>query len=118
MATAITTTTDNAGWLKMVLLWDWYPIVFDKFPGWEMDGEEPYSEKLIVTNGVGKSSREMAIAFDDVAAGRFYYRDWTDSGLPFVDGGESYRSAFWFQTKADRDKFREMFVPSLTTAGR
>ena len=46
--------------------------------------------------------------FDDKAKGLFYYRDWTESSLPFVEEGEIYMSGFWFQKLSDAKHFQEL----------
>jgi hypothetical protein len=102
-------STDNGGWKKNIPSWDWYPLVFAKWPDWEKEGDFPPFVELIITKGKGKSSHEMAVEFDDIAQGNFYWRDWTDSGLPFVDKGESYKSCFWFEFVFDRDIFKQKF---------
>lgn len=98
---------DNGGWLKKLLMWDWHDICLKGWPGWELDPstKAPHFTNLTVTHKSSKSSRDRAIEFDDLSEGRFYYRDWTDSGLPFVEEGEVYRSQFCFEKKADKEKF-------------
>lgn len=105
--------SDNAGWLKYVLMWDWHEIALAGYPCWDLEGapgkcHPPYAS-LDVVNGKRKSSRDIAAEWDDLAVGRFYYRDWTDSGTPFVRKGETYHSGFWFEKIADRDRFVERY---------
>jgi hypothetical protein len=35
--------SDNAGWLKKMLMWDWHEICLDSFPGWEIGHSVPFS---------------------------------------------------------------------------
>lgn len=102
---------DNLGWLKMVLMWDWHDLVMQRWPGWEREpgGKEPARVDLVVVKGRDRSSRELATEWDDLSRGRFYYRDWTDTGLPFVGDGEAYRSAFWFELVEDRNEFSRRY---------
>ena len=91
--------------------WDWknmiasdvfYKFQLDGYPGWH----KPLLEvKLEIVNGEDVSSRDMAIKFDDIARGQFWYRDVTQSGLPFVDSGERYRAIFCFQREDDYFEF-------------
>lgn len=104
-------SSDNGGWLKYVLIWDWHDLAFRGYPGWgrPSGSDSPFAVHLTVVSGRDKSSREIAVEWDDVAEGRFYYRDWTESGIPFVGEGEQYRSAFWFQFERDRERFLELY---------
>lgn len=54
-------------------------------------------------------SRKIAIEFDDIATGKCYYRDWTESGLPFVNEGETYQSGFWFEKLSDAQEFQKRY---------
>lgn len=102
---------ENGGWLKYVLMWDWHELCLKDWPGWDRSesGKNPPYVEISVRKGTDTSSRDLAIRFDDLAEWRFYYRDWTGSGLPFVSDGEVYRSGFWFQKKEDREKFLKMY---------
>lgn len=62
-----------------------------------------------VVDGHDKSSRDIAIEFDDIAQGHFYYRDWTGSSLPFVSGDELYASGFWFEFESDAYRFVKLY---------
>jgi hypothetical protein len=97
----------DLGWKRYVGTQDWFCVVLDGFPGWELNPatREPYRADLSVTKGRDRHSRDIAVEFDEIATGPFYWRDWTDDGLPFVSDGETYRSAFWFARRADFDVF-------------
>jgi len=94
--------------------WDWrnmlpssifHAMLLDGMPGWERDSGI-YQVRFSIIKGVS-SSRQIATWWDDLATGQFYYRDFTDSGLPFVDDGEVYKSSFYFQFKHDAIRFTE-----------
>ena len=99
-----------ADWNRMLAIDQFYGLQVAGYPGWNLtEGHPATVGPFVVVKGSGPSSREMAVAFDDVATGNFYYRDWTDSGLPFVAGGGAYRSCFWFQYTADAQLFERLF---------
>lgn len=108
----------NAGWKKKLLRWDWHEVVLDGYPGWDLvdaprgEAKHPPFVRLSIRNKTDKSSLDISREFDDVAVGRFYSRDWTDSsrgwtdsGLPFVDDGEVYSAGWWFQKREDAYAF-------------
>ena len=97
---------DNLGWKKKLLMWDWHEHALKGYPGWQLDSDRhPYFHKFVVVKGKGRSSHRIASDWDDSATERFYHRDWTSSGLPFVDDGETYWTGFWFESKAERERF-------------
>ena len=100
-------TLDNAGWNHKLLTWNWHSHSIDRYPGWELDKDDvPAFVKLTHVRGDGDTeSAVLANAWDDVAEADFYQRDWTDSGIPFVDKGDTYWSGWWFETAAERDRF-------------
>lgn len=103
--------TTNFGWLKKVPTHDWHLISFDQYPGWELEKDHPAFAKLTHVRGPdGVESHKLACEWDDIAIGRFYQRDWTDDGIPFVQEGASYWSGWWFETIAERDRFLEWFA--------
>lgn len=104
----------NWDWLKKVPIDLWHDLAIKGWPDWERDEgkDNPCFAMLVVTKGKDRSSRDRAIEFDDIAEGPFYYRDWTDSGLPFVADGETYKSGFWFALRSDRDKFVSLNSPT------
>lgn len=109
--------SDNAGWLKKMLVWDWTDVVLAKYQGWQIDMEQKRwpdrTPAFVKLTHVRRSSRHevesrvLCVAWDDVAEVRFYQRDWTDDGIPFVRDGDTYWSGWWFQTCTDRDRFLE-----------
>lgn len=103
---------ENWDWKRALPSDIWYDIVLDGFPCFEIDNytKEPYYHSFGTKDGEQKSSRKIAVEFDDVSEGLFYYRDFTDDGIPFVRDGDVYRSCFSFQFKKDYDKFFEMFL--------
>lgn len=103
-------TTQNVwNWNRMLCMADYYKLALAGWPGWDKpNGSEPPMTGLSHKAGVGKSSRELAIEFDDIAEGKFYYRDFTDSGIPIVSDGEVYRSQFTFQYASDFEKFNKL----------
>jgi hypothetical protein len=103
----------NAGWLKKVLMWDWHELALEGYPGWDLvesGGEKhPPFVKLSIRNGKDKSSEDITREFDDVAKGRFYGRDWSHSGSPFVRKGEVYDAGWWFEKREDAIEFMKRY---------
>ncbi len=99
-------------WNRKVPMWDWHTLQIHGYPGWELethsDGEHPAFFHLSCVVGDGPQSRELAVEFDDIAQGQFYYRDWTDDGIPFVRDKETYQARFWFQKSSDRERFAKL----------
>ena len=97
-------------WNKMLASWDYHTLSLDNWLGWEKaDNNEPYYLNLKFTYGEENSSRNWAVQWDDLAQGNFWYRDYTESGTPFLEKNDTYESIFAFQFKADYDKFKEAF---------
>lgn len=48
----------------------------------------------------GSDGHAIRVRCDDFCAYRFHSRDWTASGLPFVDGRPCW-SGYWFENKCD-----------------
>ncbi len=107
-------TTTNGGWKKYVLMWDWHDIQLKGYPGWERDaaGEVLWFDVGFI-QGDGLSARQIATQFDDMAVGRFYWRNWTKDGSSSVGKGEAYISRFWFEKLVDKDLFIEKFTVKL-----
>lgn len=122
----------NAGWIKKLLMWDWHEVVQDGYPGWDLVGEgididealrervvvalaggghhkHPPFVKLAIKNKVDKSSEDISREFDDIATGRFYSRDWSRQGSPFVHDGEVYDAGWWFQKREDAYTFIKLY---------
>jgi hypothetical protein len=114
-------------WNRKVPMWDWHSISLnlfrsnhDKKPledgdlgyGWEtIDGETPPNVQIAVKQGVGmRTSRDLAVETDDWCKGEFYYRDFTDSGIPVVRDDEVYHAAFWFQFASDKEEFEKRYI--------
>lgn len=101
----------NAGWRKKLLMWDWHEVAIEGYPGWDLVDprggwpKHPPFVKLAIQNKVGKSSEDITREFDDVATGRFYSRDWSADGSPFVGDGEWYDAGWWFQKREDAYEF-------------
>lgn len=105
-------------WLKMIPSTNWYQITLNGYPDWELvsyegDHPTPASIYLTIVQDVDRSSRDLAIETDDWVEGRFYYRDWTKSGIPFVDKNEEYYSRFWFQLEKDAKEFHNRYGGEL-----
>lgn len=103
---------NNWDWNKMITSWDYYELVHLEWPGWNKDPNtnQPYFSNFSILKGTQKSSREIAIEWDDLSEGNFWHRDFTESGLPFVDDGESYNTMFVFQFKRDWERFEEKYL--------
>lgn len=98
--------------------WDWkralpcdifHQVSLIEYPGWDRQDGQVLYVKLRLQKNKTKSSRDIAIAFDDMAINNFYYRDHTNSGLPFLSNDEIYHSSFWFSRLKDRDRFLELY---------
>lgn len=99
--------TNAWDWNRMIQSSDYYKLSLVGWPGWDkLERDEPPFVMLTHTHGDGKSSRDLAIEFDDVASMKFWYRDFTDSGIPIVRDGDVYCSMFVFQSIDDMVKFR------------
>ena len=97
-------------WNKSLGSSDFYDIQFNGYIGWDkIDNKEPYFVMLEIIKNKDKSSHEMAVEFDDISHGNFYWRDWTESSLPFVDEREAYWSGFTFQFAEDAKRFVELY---------
>jgi len=105
------TETNVWDWNKMLRMTDYHKLAIARWPGWDkVDRDEPPTVKMSCVVGEGESSRQIAIRFDDIADGSFYYRDYTQSGIPIVRDGERYGSTFIFQFVSDYEKFCEMIA--------
>lgn len=109
--------SNNAGWKRKVLMWDWHKLLFDGYPGWDLvdspEGPHPPFVKLERRGHIDKTSTDIDREFDDIATGRFYSRDWTSDGIPFVVKGEVYYSGRWFQKHDDALKFMSIYGGNL-----
>jgi len=106
------------GWNKKIPSWEFNKQVVKGFEDWETPSSEcgipmPKSILLDITDGTDRSSKDIAIEVDDWCGGMFYYRDFTNDGLPFVDNGEVYRTRFYFQRGADAVEFHTRYGGSL-----
>ena len=105
----------NGGWKKKLLSWDWHEVTIAGYPEWDLvdvgasNDKRPPFVKLTIRNKVDKSSEDISLEFDDVATGRFYSRDWSREGSPFVRDGEIYDAGWWFQKRDDAYKFVKMY---------
>jgi hypothetical protein len=92
-------------WKLLLPSQTYYSLELDGWPGWEKpNGESVTTISFTIVKGHGKESRDMALLWDDQGHGQFWYRDFTDSGLPYVEDGEEYRSRFWFQFRDDAEE--------------
>ena len=106
---------DEWNWRAAIPSWAFSRLLIAGFPGWNV-GREPPCVALHCSGS--RRSREIASATDDVVTGLFYYRDWTETGLPFVEDKEVYRSGFWFQHRADAERFHREYGGELMTGRR
>ena len=98
------------GWIKNLSSSDFYSIQFNNYLGWDkINDKTPYFVLLETIKDKDRSSHEIGVEFDDISHGNFYWRDWTQSSLPFVDDGEIYWSGFSFQFVEDAKKFVELY---------
>lgn len=98
----------------MLLSWNFTNLVLSDLPGWEAIKRE-HGHKIIASvwlehiRDSGKQSYDIAVEWDDFAAGAFYYRDHTESSLPIVRAGETYWSMFSFQFKGSAMIFQKRY---------
>ncbi len=106
----------NAGWFMKVLMGEYLDIATRGYPGWELEPrtQKPYGVQLEIRNKIDRSSDDIGNEWDDLANSRFYWREWLDDGGVFVRDGELYHAYFTFQTKADRDRFHELYGGTAT----
>lgn len=98
------------GWNKLFSAMEYHRLSFNQWPGWDLNPDgEPSNVELDIIKGTGLSSRDMAIEFDDLADGSFWYRDWANSGIQFIGGGEGYKSIFVFKRKSDWLEFINLY---------
>lgn len=102
-------------WNRMIPSWDWHGLVLARWPGWIVNSEveSPNFVTFEIVNEVDKSSREIAVEWDDLSEGQFHYRDYTKYSLPFVSKGEMYKAIFYFQYEQDAIKFAEKYNGKL-----
>jgi hypothetical protein len=81
-------------WKKKLPMTKWHELSLDGYGDWEKISEHPAWVHLTFEWGETRSSRNIAIEADDWVKGHFYYRDWTDSGIPFLNLGDKYESRF------------------------
>lgn len=106
----------EGGWKWMVASLEYHMAASKELPGWDRDSDgKQFQLNLRVVKGKTMSSHTVACQWDDLATERFYYRDWTDSGLPFVDDGGQYMTGFVFARRMDYELFREKYDRDGTT---
>ena len=97
-------------WNKKIYAHAFYKLQFEGYPDWDKpDGKEPEYVNFSTKKDVDRSSWDIAIETDDWCSGNFYFRDFTDSGLPFVNPNEVYRSCFIFQKADDAAEFKRRY---------
>ena len=96
-------------WGRLIPSSEYHKLVLSKWPGWDTKSGEPYYVTFPIVKGKNKSSRDIAIEWDDISKGRFWYRDYTEDSMPFVENGETYNTMFVFQYKSDFLKFEEIY---------
>jgi hypothetical protein len=97
----------RGGWVKRVLMWEWYDLAAGGWPGWDRDPgcHSPCRADLpVIRHQIDRSSLEVASEFDGVAAGAFYHRN-HDNVDAVTAAGHGYSVTFWFARAADRDAF-------------
>lgn len=102
----------NAGWKKKVLMWDWHEISLNNYPGWDLvdsDPKHPPFVKLAIKNKVDKSSLDISREFDNIAMGRFYFRDFSRDNSSYVGENEIYDAGWWFQKREDAYTFIKLY---------
>lgn len=93
-------------WNKKIFAHEFYKLALDGFPNWDKpNGTEPVELRRSIVHNVDRSSHDIAVEVDDWCEGKFYFRDFTTSGLPFVDDGEVYQCVFIFEKECDVVEF-------------
>ena len=103
------TAVSNWSWDHLLPFDVWSSLSTAAFAGWDKVDGVPHSITLYHEHGTTMSSREVAIEWDDVCRGQFYYGDQTKTGTPFVRDGDTYKSQFWFQFVEEAQRFRECY---------
>lgn len=115
---ALRSLREKFGAKQKVLTWDWYKIALDGYPGWDLvnsaKGLHPPFVLLERHGRIDKTSTDIDREFDDIATGRFYSRDWTSDGIPFVNKGEVYHSGWWFQKREDAVRFVQIYGGAIS----
>lgn len=106
------------GWKKTVFSLDWHALACRGWPGWDRPSgsDRPFQVDTTTEWGKDRSSYKIASEFDDMAEGPFYWRDYTESGLPYVSAGEKYKSSFFFARRTDMEKFVSLYGGTLANA--
>jgi len=103
---------DRGGWRRYLLSWIRMSIELDGYLGWDVDADGfPWYVHLEHVRDKERDVESTTIrnAFDDISAGLFGSRDFTSSGLPFVDSQDLYWSGWWFQFKEDAVLFQKTY---------
>ena len=101
---------ENWDWKKFLPAREYHKLYSSHYPGWEtINNGDLLSVEIYIIKGKDRDSRDVAVEFDDIAQGDCYYRDFTQSSLPFVRDGEAYCSLFTFQLFSDYLKFKEIY---------
>jgi len=101
---------DRWTWKLLLPSQTYYKLELDGWPGWEKCSLDCVSTvSFSIKKGTDDSSKDIAVRWDDMGRGQFWYRDYTESGLPFAEDGEEYNSRFWFQFRDDAEKFHQTF---------
>ena len=100
----------NAGWFMKMLMAEYLDLAADKYPGWERGPEgKPHGVSLRIQNKKDRSSDDIAEEWDGLANSRFYWYEVPDGSFVFLYPGDWYTAYFTFQTRADRDRFHELY---------
>lgn len=99
------------GWKRMIGLHEYNQIAMSGFKGWDkiknLVGYNVPTVHLIEVTG-SDFSKNLALEFDDISDGNFYYRDITEDGSLWIEEDEEYSSIFVFQFESDMLEFVEM----------
>lgn len=108
---ALTPAYTEGGWKQMVASLEFSRGYAQGLPGWERDPATGslYCVELGHTKGTHRRSKNIAVEWDDLATTRFHLSERSHHGGIFIDDGDTYTSHWTFATKADRDRFKQLY---------
>ena len=97
--------------LEIAATWDKKLAMGSRIP-------EEWCDNYVHLECVGaKLSHPLMVMTDNSIVGRFYSRDYTSSGLPFVNEDEVYWSGYWFEFRHDAEFFMKFIAADYKPVG-
>jgi hypothetical protein len=102
----------DGGWKQNVAGMEFAVAGAHGWPGWERNPatNKIYTATLRHISGKHRRSRDLAVAWDDLAHGRFHWSDQTISSMPWVERGDTYLSHWQFQLRHDFERFCQLYL--------